>query len=137
MIPESHKGLLEGPVYAVATTIMPDGQPQSTVVWVDYDGTYIRMNTAQGRQKPRNIAQNPKVTLVLMDPQDPYHWMEIRGLVEAMTEEGGREHIEALSQKYMGQKYYGGFNKRTTPEQETRLLVKIKPVRVNVYPKKH
>lgn len=130
MIPESHKDLLEGQVYAVATTVMPDGQPQSTVVWVDYDGTYVRMNTAKGRQKARNIAQNPKVTIMLMDPQNPYHWLEIRGLVEQMTEEGGREHIETLSHKYTGQKYYGGFNTRTDPDKETRLLVKIKPVRV-------
>jgi PPOX class probable F420-dependent enzyme len=134
-IPESHRDLLEKPVYAVLTTMMPDGQPQSTVVWVDYDGEHVRFNTARGRQKEKNVARNPRVTVILVDPQDPYRWLEVRGRVDEGTEEGAVDHIESLSWKYKGQKYYGGYNKRTTPDQETRVTYRITPTKITVYPR--
>ena len=129
-IPDSHKALLEDPVYVVATTVMPDGQPQSTVVWWDSEGDYIRINTARGRQKDKNLLTNPKITIMAVDPKDPYHFLEVRGTVESIVEEGGREHIEKLSWKYMGQKYYGGYNKWKKPEDETRLIVNIRPTKI-------
>lgn len=132
-IPDSHRDLFEKPVYAVLTTIMPDGQPQSTVVWVDYDGEYMRFNTARGRQKDKNVARNPKVTLLLMDPENPYRWIEVRGRVDEGTEEGAVDHIESLSWKYKGQKYYGGYTSRA-PSEETRVMYRIKPTKVTVYP---
>ncbi|MEZ4668794.1 MAG: PPOX class F420-dependent oxidoreductase [Anaerolineae bacterium] len=128
-IPDSHRDLFEKPVYAVVTTVMPDGQPQSTVVWADMKDGYARFNTARGRQKDRNLKRNAKVTMVLIDPENAYRWIEIRGTAQ-VTEEGGRDQIEALSWKYKGQKYYGGFNTRTTPEQETRVVVTIHASRV-------
>jgi PPOX class probable F420-dependent enzyme len=130
-IPDSHRDLLEKPVYAIVTTLMPDGQPQSTVVWADMEGDNVRFNTARGRQKDKNLQQDPRVTLVLVDPQDPFRWLEVRGTT-TMTEAGGREQIEALSWKYTGQKYYGGFNKRTNPEDETRVIVTIHATKVQV-----
>ena len=131
-IPDSHKDLFEKPYYAVVTTVMPDGQPQSTVVWADFDGENVRFNTARGRQKDKNLQENPKVTLVVVNPNDGYNWIEVRGEAE-MTEAGGQEHIEKLSWKYMGQKYYGGFNQWTKPEDETRLIVTIRATKVNVH----
>ena len=133
-IPDSHRDLLEKPVYAVLTTVMPDGQPQSTVVWVDYDGEQVRYNTARGRQKDRNVARNPKVTVLLMDPENPYRWLEIRGRVDEGTEEGAVDHIESLSWKYKGMKYYGGYTSRN-PADETRVTYNITPTRITVYPK--
>jgi PPOX class probable F420-dependent enzyme len=132
LIPETHQDLLDRPIFVVVTTLMPDGQPQSTVVWWDYDGDYVRFNTAKGRQKEKNLLDNPKVTILALDPQNGYHWLEIRGEVESITEAGGREHIEKLSQKYTGQKYYGGFNNYSKPEDETRLIVNIRPKKVTV-----
>ena len=132
VIPDTHKDLVEKPYYAIVTTVMPDGQPQSTVVWADYDGEYIRFNTARGRQKDKNLQDNPKVTLVIVDPTNGFHWLEVRGTAE-VTEEGGREHIEALSQKYTGQKYYYGFNTYSTPESETRLVVTINASKLKLY----
>jgi PPOX class probable F420-dependent enzyme len=130
LIPESHQDLLERRVFVVATTLMPDGTPQSSVIWWDYDGDYIRMNTATGRQKEKNLLKNPKITLVAVDPDNGYRYIEIRGVVESVTPEGGREHIEKLSWKYENQKYYGGFNQWSKPEDETRLIVNIRPTRV-------
>ncbi len=131
-IPDSHKDLFEKPYYAIVTTVMPDGQPQSTVVWADYDGENVRFNTARGRQKDKNLQDNPKVTLVIVNPTDGFNWIEVRGTAE-VTEAGGSEHIEALSQKYSGQKYYGGFNQWTKPEDETRLVVTIRATKVNAH----
>lgn len=132
IIPDSHKDLVEKPYFGVVTTVMPDGQPQSTVVWVDYDGENLRFNTARGRQKDKNLLANPKVTLVIVDPHNGFHWLEVRGTAE-VTEAGGREHIESLSRKYTGRNYYGDFNTRTTPEQETRLKITIHATKVNLF----
>lgn len=130
-IPESHRNMFEKPLYAVVTTMMPDGQPQSTVVWVDYDGEFVRINTTRGRQKDRNLQQNPRVTVVIME--DPWHWIEVRGQVETMTEDGAVEHIEALSRKYTGKGYYGDFNTWAQPTDETRVMVKIRPTKVTTF----
>ncbi len=132
VIPDTHKDLVEKPYYAIVTTVMPDGQPQSTVVWADYDGNNIRFNTARGRQKDKNLIDNPKVTMAIVDPTNGFHWLEVRGIAE-VTEEGGREHIESLSQKYTGQKYYGGFNTYSTPESETRLVVTINASKLSLH----
>jgi PPOX class probable F420-dependent enzyme len=132
LIPESHQDLLERRVFITATTLMADGTPQSSVVWWDYDGDTIRINTATGRQKEKNLLNNPKITILAVDPDNGYRWLEIRGEVESITPEGGRDHIEKLSWKYENQKYYDGFNQWTKPEDETRLVVKIRPVRVRV-----
>lgn len=133
-IPDSHKDLLEKPVYAALTTLMPDGQPQSTVVWADYDGQYVRINVTRGRQKTKNMERNPKVSLLAVDPQDPFRWIEVRGTVEEITEQGGVEHIEALARKYVGRGYYGDFAPAERRNQETRLLVKIRPTKVVIFP---
>lgn len=136
-VPNSHKDLFEQPVYAVVTTVLPDGQPQSTVIWVDYDGQHVLFTTAQGRQKAKNLAANPKVTVMLVDPHNPYRWLEVRGMVEEAATEGAADHIEAMSWKYMNQRYYGGYNKKyTSRNQETRILYKIKPTKINAYPVK-
>ncbi len=132
-IPDSYRDLLERPVYAVLTTVMPDGQPQSTVVWVDYDGEHVRFNTVRGRQKEKNLARNPRVTVMLIDPDNPYRWLEVRGRVDEGAEEGAADHIESLSWKYKGMKYYGGYSKRN-PADETRVTYKITPTSVLVYP---
>ncbi len=133
-IPPSHADLLQRPVYVVLTTLMPDGQPQSSVVWCDYDGQYVRVNSARGRQKDKNMRADPRVTVLALDPQDPFRWLEVRGVVAAITAEGAVEHIHALSRKYTGQPYYGGFAPAERQQQETRVLYAIQPVRVVAFP---
>ena len=125
-IPESHLELFEKPVIASLATIMPDGQPQVNPVWCDYDGTYVRVNSAKGRVKDRNMRERPQVTLLLINPESVWHWIEVRGVVEEITEEGAEAHIDALSKKYMG---VDKFPYRQ-PGQ-VRVMYKIRPTRVN------
>ncbi|MBN1201841.1 MAG: PPOX class F420-dependent oxidoreductase [Anaerolineae bacterium] len=129
-IPASHTDLLEGPVTVALVTIMPDGQPQATPVWCSYDGTHILVNTARGRRKDRNMTADSRVTILAIDPTDPYRWLEVRGTVDEVTETGALDHINALSKLYTGRDdFYAPM-----PDQrgkETRVIYKIKPERVN------
>lgn len=132
-IPESHRDLLERPIYAVVTTVMPDGQPQSTVVWVDAEGDRVRFSVGQSRQKIKNLQANPRVTFMLIDPDNAFRWLEIRGQVVEMNFERGHELIEALSRKYMGQPYYGGYNTWLTAEQDPRLFIAVQPTKITAF----
>jgi len=134
IIPDSHKSLVDNPVYVVLTTLMPDGQPQSSVVWWDSEGEYVQVNTIRGRQKERNMVRDGRVTIVAVDPTNPYHWLEVRGVVEEMSEEGGVDHINSLSRKYNdGQTFYGGYAPIERKAQETRVKIKIRVVKVIAY----
>ncbi|NLX11501.1 MAG: PPOX class F420-dependent oxidoreductase [Chloroflexi bacterium] len=129
-IPDKYRDLLERPVFVALATVNPDGQPQVTPVWCSYDGTHVLINTARGRQKDQNMTRNPRVTIMAIDPDNPYRWMEIRGRVDEVTEEGGVEHINFLSGKYTGNDDYY----RQDPGQrqrETRVIYKITPTHVN------
>ena len=109
-IPDSHRALVDGPYCAVLTTVMPDGQPQSTPVWCNTDGEYVLINTMQGFRKEKNMRANPKVTLLIYDPKDPLHNLELRGTVVDMTEVGAVEHLDALTQLYLNKpdaKFFG------------------------------
>ena len=101
-IPSSHRDILEKKALAHLATLMPDGRPQVTPVWCDFDGTHVRINSAKGRRKDRNMRKDPRVALSLSDPDDPYRYLEIRGRVVEITEDGADAHIDRLAHKYMG-----------------------------------
>jgi PPOX class probable F420-dependent enzyme len=122
---ESQARMFTEPYYAVATTVRPDGSPQSTVVWVDYDGENVIFNTAEGRAKPRHIRANPQVSVTVVDPEDAYRWIAVSGPAQ-MTEEGAAEHINDLAHKYWGRDY-------NLPAGQQRLIVRVKPERVTAY----
>ena len=129
-IPESHASLLTGKIVVALVTVMPDGQPQATPIWVDYDGTYVIVNTARGRQKDKNMFVGAKVTVISIDPADGHHWLEVRGVIAVETEEGAVDVINSLSKKYRGEpNYYAPYPERR--DQETRVTYKIEPTRVN------
>ena len=107
-------------------TIMPDGSAQVTPVWVDYDGTYILINSAEGRLKDRNIRRDPRVTVEIQDPDDPYRYMQVRGTVVEITTRGADEHIDFLAKKYTGADRY-----RNHRPDQTRVIYKIRPDKVN------
>lgn len=129
-IPKSHRDLLDGPIIAALATLMPDGAPQVTPVWCSYDGTHIIVNATVERQKAKNMTERPQVAIMVFDPQDQFRWLEVRGLVEEITAEGGGESMNELSMLYTGKpKRYG--IEAPPREVSERLLYKIKPTRVN------
>ena len=130
-IPDTHRDLLVEPIYGVLSTMMPDGQPQSSIVWTDYDGNYVLINTTLERQKGRNMLANPKVALLVIDPQNVSRWIEIRGNVVELSREGAETHADKLTQLYTGkQRFYGDIYPAEQKQKETRVIVKIEPIKV-------
>ncbi len=124
-IPVSHLDLLKRPVHGVLTTMMPDGQPQSSLVWCDYDGECACVNTTLQRQKGRNMLRNPKVSLLIVDPENTGRYLEIRGEAE-LVEHGALEHLDAITRKYTDHpQYYGYVFPCEQQARETRVICRI------------
>ncbi len=130
MIPASYLDLLTGPVVVALVTVMPDGQPQATPIWCDMEGDFIRINTTKGRQKDRNMARDAKVTVLAIDPTNPYRWLEVRGVIDHSDESNGVDVINALSALYRNDPDYYGRNSAQR-DKETRITYYIKPTKVN------
>ena len=127
-IPAEFLDLVDCPPVAALTTVMPDGQPQTTVVWCDFDGEYVRVNTMRGFRKEKNMRLNPRVTLLCYDPREPLRYLEVRGTVAEMTESGAMEHLDALSLRYTGlTPYFGGCVPAELAATETPVLCLIRP----------
>lgn len=107
-IPDSHKDLLEKPIVVALATILPDGQPQVNCVWCLFDGTDVWFFTLRGYQKEKNLRRRPQATILAVDPENPYRYLEMRGKVEEITAEGAEELADRLTQKYMGKPTYFG-----------------------------
>lgn len=122
-IPPSHRDLLldETRAFAFLATSMKDGSPQVTPVWFDMQGERIRINTARGRVKEKNMKARRQVALAIIDPQDPYRYVQVRGRVVEISEAGAREHIDRLSEKYTGSAEYQNY------QGETRVIFYIQP----------
>ena len=112
----------EGKNLAIIATIMPDGSPQATAVWVDTDGEHVRFNTAEGRVKTKNLRRDPRVAVAILDADNPYEQVTIRGRVVEFAHEGAIEHIDSLARKYVGTDV---FTERDLNDQ--RVIVKIAP----------
>ena len=127
-IPESHLDLIkdETKAFGFLATLMNDGSPQLTPIWFNTDGTHILINSAKGRVKDRNIKRDQRVAFVILDPNDPYRYIQIRGKVVEITTQGAREHIDKLSKKYTGQDKY-----TFSSSGEIRVTYKILPQSVN------
>ena len=126
-IPATHADLLTTKkAFAHVATLNPDGSPQVTPVWVDYDGTHVLINTAKGRVKAKNLAREPRVALSIADPDNAYRYIGIQGRVVEMTENGGDAHIDKMAKKYLGKDSYP-----FRAPGEVRLIVKISPDKVH------
>ena len=127
-IPEKYLDLFQQKkAFANLATVMPDGSPQVTPVWFDYKSGVIRVNTAKGRVKARNMKEGSRVALAIMDPDNPYRHIQVRGRVKRMTEEGADKHINALTKKYLGQDKYP-----SAQPGEVRLIYEIVPTSASV-----
>jgi len=126
-IPEGFMDLLtQKRAFAHLATLMPDGGPQVTPVWFDWDGETVRVNSARGRQKDRNMRRAARVALSIQDPDNPYRYLALRGLVTEVTEEGADAHIDSLAKKYLGVDSYP-----YRQPGEVRVIYKIRPERVS------
>ncbi len=125
-VPQEYRDLLdERPVLVSLATVQSDSQPQVTPVWIDMEGDLLRVNTAKGRQKHVNMDERRMVTVLAIDPDNPFRFIEVRGRVARISEEGGDAHIDALAKKYLGADSYPGRN-----PAETRIICYIEPTRV-------
>lgn len=127
-IPQAATKLLEGKNFARLATLMPDGSPQVTPVWVDRDGDTVLINTARGRLKERNLARDARVALSVTDEQNPYESLAIRGSVTGISGEGADQHIDALAKRYLGVDEYP-----LRQPGEERVIIRIEPGRVMHY----
>ena len=128
-IPDSTRDLFERPLVCALSTVNPDGQPHTVPVWCDFDGTYVRVNCPAATQKARNMKKGSKVTVLVIDPQQAYHWIEVMGHIVEVRDErnGAREHINSLSKKYTGNPIYTGYGRCNV----NRLMYLIEPDKVH------
>jgi PPOX class probable F420-dependent enzyme len=128
-IPEAFHDLLadETRAFLALATTMPDGTPQVTPIWFNFDGEHILINSARGRAKDRNMTARPHVAALIFEPANPWRWIQIRGEVVEITEEGALDHILDLALKYRGRREYD-------PAGNTRVTYKIRPDHVTVFP---
>jgi PPOX class probable F420-dependent enzyme len=122
VIPDSHLDLFKKKAFAHLATLMPGGQPQVTPVWVDFDGHHVVINTAEGRQKDKNLRRDGRVALSIIDPDNPYRYLEVRGRVAAITHEGADDHIDTMAKKYLGKDKYP-----YRQPGEVRVIFKVQP----------
>jgi len=125
-IPAKYEDIVHKRTFAMLGTIMPNGRPQVTPVWVDAENGRILVNTATGRQKHRNVQRDPRVSVTLIDPDNPYRYVEVRGRVAEMTEKGADTHIDKMAKKYLGKDKYP-----FAQPGEKRILLKIEPEHVH------
>jgi len=126
-IPAQFLDLLEGKkAFANLATVMPDGSPQVTPVWFDYEGGVIRVNTAKGRVKARNLKEGAPVALSIMDPDNAYRYIQVRGRVRRDLEAGADQHIDSLAKKYLGKDKYP-----FAQPGEVRVMYEIEPRAAN------
>lgn len=125
-IPSTHIDILHKVAFAHFATVMADGSPQVSPVWVDEKDGYILINSAQGRVKDKNVRRNPNVAVSITDPDNPYRMLAIRGKVVEITTEGGDAHIDKMAKKYMGKDSYP-----FRQPGEVRVIYKIEPVSAN------
>ena len=120
-----YRDIFDKKAFCYVATVGKDGMPQVTPVWCEFDGTHVIFNTARGRVKDSNLSRNPKITLAASDPDNPYRYVQIKGRVAEITEQGADPHIDKMAKKYMGADRYPG---RKPGEQ--RMIVKVLPERV-------
>jgi PPOX class probable F420-dependent enzyme len=131
-VPASHLDLLSRPIPGVLTTLMPDGQPQSSLVWVDYDGECARVSTTLERQKGRNLRRDPRVSLLVIDPDNTTRFLQIRGDAELVTE-GALQHLDLLTRRYTRHpRFYGYVHPARQAARETRVTVRIHARRITL-----
>jgi PPOX class probable F420-dependent enzyme len=125
-IPEKFQDLFKKKAFCNLATLMPDGKPQVTPVWCDFDGKHVLVNSAKGRVKDRNMRRDPRVSMAILDPDNPYRHLQVQGRVVEITENGADQHIDRLAKKYLGLDKYPN-----RQPGEVRVIYKIEPERAS------
>ncbi|WP_276260853.1 PPOX class F420-dependent oxidoreductase [Haloglomus litoreum] len=120
-IPAEYMDLFETRSFAFVATLLPDGAPHVTPTWVDFDGEHVLVNTIRDNRKDRNIRKDPRITLAIADPENPYRYLSVRGEVIERREDGAREHLDQLAERYTGEAKYPG------PGGQERVVLVIRP----------
>lgn len=128
VVPDEFHDLFEKQSFAVVTTVLPDDSLHGTVVWIDYDGTHILVNSAEGRRKVKNVRRDPRVSTVVLDPDSGYRYLWAAGTVESVTTDGATAHIDELAERYLGVDTYPYHEADTE-----RVLLKIRPTTCHGY----
>lgn len=126
MLSEDQRALFEGKNFGHIATVMPDGSPQVTPVWVELEGDSIVVNTAEGRVKTANVRRDPRVAISIIDQDNPYGMVAVRGVVEEITQEGGKDGIDRLAKKYLNEDEYPWLDERFP-----RVILRIRPEHVS------
>ena len=130
-IPDSHRDLFDNPICGILTTVDPTGQPQNSVIWCGYDGEHVLVNTAEGRKKDRNVRNNRKVALIVVDPTDVMRWIDVRGYVEQVDHDADCAHIDLLAKQYRGYPSFFGYAAPAEAKAtQKRIIFRIKPEKV-------
>jgi PPOX class probable F420-dependent enzyme len=128
MLSERDRRILDAPNFASVATLMPDGSPHVSTIWIDLDGDDVVFNTAEGRVKTANIRRDPRVSISVFDQGDPYEQIVIRGTVVDLVHDGAKEHIDRLAKKYLGLDEYPWLQLG-----EQRVIVRVRPDRISTY----
>lgn len=132
-VPDSHRDLLDRPLCGVLTTLLPGGQPHSTLVWLDSDGDVVRVNTTLERQSGRNLAADPRASLLVVDPDDTSRFIQLRGDVELVRGAEALRHLDELTRIYTSHPQFCGFvYPKEQAARETRVIAALHPIRVSV-----
>lgn len=132
-IPSSHKDLLEKTTVATLTTVSDEGQPQSTVLWKKFDGETVQFSTLASRKKTQNLKENAKVSVMVIDPENPYRYIELRGKAN-ISRDGAFEFVDELAKMYTGNdSFYGGVAPAENKATDDRIIIKVTPEHVVTY----
>jgi PPOX class probable F420-dependent enzyme len=122
MLSDRDRRIMEGPNFASVATVMPDGSPHVSTIWIDLDGDDVLFNTSEARVKTANLRRDPRVAISVFDQNDPYEQVVVHGTVVDLTHDGAREHIDRLAKKYLGLDEYPWLE-----PGEQRVIVRVRP----------
>ena len=132
IIPESHLDLVTQPHHIMMATLMPDGQPQASIVWRLWETPNIVISSQKNSQKTRNVTRDPRVTLLMVDPQNAYRYLEIRGIVETIKDDAEYVFLDRITQAYLQKPYYGGAEPLEDKGKIEHVVLYILPQKVTV-----
>lgn len=132
IVPDSHQDLLTRPLHVALTTLMPDGSPQMSIVWRLWEAPYILVSSPRTSQKTRNVSRDPRVSFLMVDPQNSYRYLEIRGLVEQVHDDPDYAVIDRITHLYLNKPYYGAAEPIENKGKTEHVYFQIMPQKVNV-----